>query len=78
MSVIRCRSFVKVERVLPSLAVLGPAPTDFNRLISPQNPEDQQRAARLQQEYKLDPKIMKEVDEHYGPLEWRLPDAHAV
>jgi hypothetical protein len=59
-------------------AVLGPAPTDLNRLISPQTAEDKARATRLEEEYKLDPKIMKEVDERYGPLEWRLPNAHAV
>jgi hypothetical protein len=26
----------------------------------------------------MDPKLMKEVDERYGPLEWRLPEAHAI
>ena len=26
----------------------------------------------------MDPVFMKEVDERYGPLEWRLPEAHAI
>jgi hypothetical protein len=26
----------------------------------------------------MDPAWMKKVDERYGPLEWRLPDAHAI
>jgi hypothetical protein len=26
----------------------------------------------------MDPSYMKEVDQLYGPLEWRLPEAHAV
>ena len=26
----------------------------------------------------MDPEFMKEVDERYGPLEWRLPEAHAI
>jgi hypothetical protein len=26
----------------------------------------------------MDPQFMKEVDERYGPLEWRLPEAHAI
>jgi hypothetical protein len=26
----------------------------------------------------MDPKLMKEVNEQYGPLEWRLPEAHAI
>lgn len=29
-------------------------------------------------EYKLDPKVMKEVDGIYGPLDWRLPEAHII
>src|SRR5258706_3240529 len=26
----------------------------------------------------MDPEFMKQVDERYGPLEWRLPEAHAI
>ena len=26
----------------------------------------------------MDPAIMREVDRLYGPLEWRLPEAHAI
>ena len=26
----------------------------------------------------MDPEFMKEVDKEYGPLEWRLPEAHAI
>lgn len=32
----------------------------------------------LTNKYKIDPVLAKEVDEHYGPLEWRLPEAHAI
>jgi len=28
--------------------------------------------------YKLDPVVMKEVDEKYGPLDWRMPQAHSI
>ena len=28
--------------------------------------------------YKLDPAAMQRVDTDYGPLDWRLPDAHAI
>jgi hypothetical protein len=37
-----------------------------------------QRTTLLTNKYKLDPKFMKEVDQRYGPLEWRLPEAHAI
>jgi len=36
------------------------------------------RARRARQIYRLDPGAMKAVDEAYGPLDWRLPDAHAI
>jgi hypothetical protein len=26
----------------------------------------------------MDPRLMKETDDLYGPLEWRLPEAHAI
>ena len=28
--------------------------------------------------YKLDPAIMEQIDHEYGPLDWRLPQAHAI
>lgn len=33
---------------------------------------------RLKSEYMLDLSIMQEVDERYGPFDWRLPQAHSV
>lgn len=33
---------------------------------------------RLKEEYKLDPALMQEVDDVYGPLDWRMPQAHAI
>ncbi len=36
-----------------------------------------QRAA-LRETYKLDLAVMREVDARYGPLDWRLPQAHAI
>jgi len=32
----------------------------------------------LIQQYKLDPAAMQEIDRIYGPLDWRLPQAHAI
>ena len=32
----------------------------------------------LREKYKLDPVLMKKVDEQYGPLEWKLPETHAI
>lgn len=41
-------------------------------------PADDPRLSRLREEYKLDPGIMKTIDDLYGPLEWRHPATHAL
>ena len=35
-------------------------------------------AARMKSVYKLDPAIMEQVDREFGPLDWRMPQAHAL
>lgn len=47
-------------------------------LIHPHTPDEQRRARLLREKYKMDPEFMKQVDERYGPLEWRLPESHAI
>jgi hypothetical protein len=55
--------------------VLG---TNYVSLIDPKTDDEKARAKELREHYKLDPVFMKEIDERYGPLEWRLPEAHAI
>lgn len=57
--------------------ILGNRP-DFDALIKPQTDEQKERARLLREKYKLDPAVMKRVDQIYGPLEWRLPETHAI
>jgi hypothetical protein len=57
--------------------VLGGRP-DFNELLNPTTPEWKERVRKLKEVYKMDPKVVQQVDEEYGPFDWRLPDAHAV
>lgn len=59
-----------------SEAIPGPRP-DFDELINPQT-DARQRARVLLEKLRMDPVLMKEVDERYGPLEWRLPEASAI
>lgn len=33
---------------------------------------------RLTDDYKMEPHLMREVEATYGPLDWRLPQAHAI
>jgi hypothetical protein len=50
----------------------------FDGLINPQTPLQQEQARLLRTKYKMDPLKMREVNERYGPLDWRLPEAHAI
>jgi hypothetical protein len=58
--------------------VFGGKHPDFEALIHPRTPDEINRAKILREKYKLDPEFMKQVDEEYGPLEWRLPEAQAI
>jgi hypothetical protein len=51
---------------------------NLDELIHPQTPDQTNRATLLREKYKMDPQFMKDVAERYGPLEWRLPEAHAI
>jgi hypothetical protein len=64
--------FLKMNPVLPD----GRA--DYAKLLNPQTPEEKEQVRRLTTEFKLDPRMMQRVDEAYGPLDWRLPEAHAI
>lgn len=59
-------------------ALFGGGRPDFEELIDPTTPEWKERAFKLTNVYKMDPKIMQKVDGEYGPFDWRLPDAQAV
>jgi hypothetical protein len=39
---------------------------------------DHLRLRRMKDDYKLDPGLMREVEASYGPLDWRLPQAHTL
>lgn len=51
---------------------------DWGELTNPQTDDARRRVKLLRDKYRMDTKFMREVDERYGPLEWRLPEAHAI
>ena len=51
---------------------------DLAQLAQRATPEAQTITNRLSSEYHLDIDIMVAIDERYGPLDWRLPEAHAI
>jgi hypothetical protein len=56
----------------------GPNGTNFTALIHPQTPEEKTNALVFREKYKMDPAFVKKVDDEWGPLDWRLPEAEAV
>ena len=57
---------------------IGRGEINWDELLNPQTPEAQQRVKLLREKFKMDPAWMKQTDEKYGPLEWRLPETHAI
>jgi hypothetical protein len=58
--------------------VFGKKKPDLEELIHPQTEDQKQRRELLITKFKMDPEFMKEINERYGPLEWRLPESHAI
>jgi hypothetical protein len=52
----------------------GASGTNFSELLQPQNTN----AVLLREKYKIDPAFAEKVNAQYGPLDWRLPEAHAI
>jgi hypothetical protein len=70
--------FYKQEWAKEMTPFFGANGTNYENLISPQNANDRTNAFLLREKYKLDPAFIKKVDDEYGPLDWRLPEAHAI
>ena len=58
--------------------VIGTRRDGYLDLIEPQSDQASRRLKRLVDVFKMTPEKMKAVDDLWGPLEWRLPDAHAI
>ena len=52
--------------------------TNFDLLLNPPDAAARTNAALLQEKYKIDPQFAKQLDDKYGPFDWRLPEAHAI
>jgi hypothetical protein len=56
----------------------GPHGTNLDALVDPQTAQERTNAFILSTEYKINPVFAKKVNERWGPLDWRLPEAHAI
>jgi hypothetical protein len=70
--------YYKQEWAKEMMPFFGANGTNFENLIYPQNSADRTNAFLLREKYKIDPVFAQKVDAQYGPLDWRLPEAHAI
>lgn len=70
--------YYKAQWAKEMTAVLGTNQNGYLELLDPRTDDARARAQLLREKYKLDPRFMAETDKQYGPLEWRLPEAHAI
>jgi hypothetical protein len=70
--------YYKAQWAQTMTSLLGTNQNSYLELIDPRTDDARARAKILREKYKMDPLKMKETDKKYGPLEWRLPEAHAI
>jgi hypothetical protein len=70
--------YYKQEWAREMTPFFGPDGTNFTELLHPQTAEERTNVLTLREKYKINPEFAKKVDEEYGPLDWRLPEAHAI
>ncbi|HXI72173.1 MAG TPA: hypothetical protein VNN22_17595 [Verrucomicrobiae bacterium] len=58
--------------------LFGSHGTNFAELLNPTTPEARTNAQVLRDKYKMDAAFAQKLDQQYGPLDWRLPEAHAI
>ncbi len=56
----------------------GPNGTNFDLLLNPVDHSATTNATLLRNQFKLDAAFAKQVDDEFGPFDWRLPEAHAI
>ncbi len=66
--------YYKQEWAREMTPFFGAKGTNFSELLQPQNTN----AVLLREKYKIDPAFAEKLNAQYGPLDWRLPEAHAI
>ena len=70
--------YYKQEWAREMTPFFGSNGTNFAALIHPQTAGDRTNALVLREKYKIDPVLAQKVDAEWGPLDWRLPEPHAI
>jgi len=66
--------YYKQQWAVEMAPLFGADGADFASLLQPHNTN----AMVLRSKYKMDPAFAEKVNAQYGPLDWRLPEAHAI
>jgi hypothetical protein len=66
--------YYKQQWAREMMPFFGGKGTNFTELLQPGNTN----ALVLREKYKMDPVLTEKINEQYGPLDWRLPEAHAI
>ena len=70
--------YYKGEWAQEMIPFFGENGTNFAALLAPATAVEKTNAVILREKYKLDAAFAQNVDHQYGPLDWRLPEAHAI
>jgi hypothetical protein len=70
--------FYKMSWAQEMTELFGSTQPNFDDFIDPKTDDIKARAKTMREVYKLDPVKMKQVDQEFGPLEWRMPETHAI
>ena len=71
-------AYYKQQWAMEMMPLFGPQGTNFSELINPTTAEARTNAQVLREKFKMDPVFAQKIDEQYGPLDWRLPEAQAI
>jgi hypothetical protein len=71
-------NYYKEQWAMEMNPFFGPHGTNFDALLRPQTAADRTDIYVLVHKYKIDPVFAEKVNEAWGPLDWRLPEAHAI
>ena len=71
-------NFYKIQWMEEMTPFFGPGGTNLDGLVHPQTAGERTNAMELREKFKIDPVFAQKVDADWGPLDWRLPEAHAI
>jgi hypothetical protein len=70
--------YYKQQWAREMMPFFGTNGTNFSELLQPQTAEAKTQMQLFTNKYKIDPVFAEKVNAEWGPLDWRLPEAHAI